>query len=200
MGGMLDSADDFAGALFNLLHGFYKQSIASLRNALETMILACECELSCNLNDWEAWQKGGELTFSKICGKLRGRGKFGSLEDPAVQFSSASIFPVSDNANSNAWARNLYQRLSKFSHARGDSTNGDLWESNGPIYSSKGMRLAFNLYLETYALLTLIAKVARDPFNMPEGAAVLYYQESIEQYLPLEFQKLCTFYHSSLFV
>jgi hypothetical protein len=32
---MLDAADDFAAALFNLLHGFYKQAIAALRNALD---------------------------------------------------------------------------------------------------------------------------------------------------------------------
>ncbi|HYT37797.1 MAG TPA: hypothetical protein VEL49_11535 [Ktedonobacteraceae bacterium] len=32
---MLDAGDDFSAALFNLLHGFYRQACDSLRSALE---------------------------------------------------------------------------------------------------------------------------------------------------------------------
>ena len=34
--GMLDAADNFQAATFNLVHGFYKEAIAALRSALET--------------------------------------------------------------------------------------------------------------------------------------------------------------------
>ena len=113
-GGMLDSADDFKAALFNLVHGFYKQSIASLRNALETMVFACECELRGDSDGWSAWQQGEELKFTETFERLRTRSKLGILEDKARQATEASIFPLSQKDKGNAWARNLYQRLGKF--------------------------------------------------------------------------------------
>ena len=36
---MAEAGDDFEAALFNLLHGFYKQAIAALRSAIEVMTL-----------------------------------------------------------------------------------------------------------------------------------------------------------------
>ncbi|MCA3774050.1 MAG: hypothetical protein IN818_03430, partial [Cutibacterium sp.] len=63
---MLDCADDFSAALFNLVHGYYKQAIAALRNALETMVLACECTLSGTVETWHEWQDGKEIAFRKI--------------------------------------------------------------------------------------------------------------------------------------
>ncbi len=196
---MLDSADDLAAALFNLVHGFYKQSIASLRNALETMVFACECELSADSGSWGAWQKGEELKFKEVYERLRTRLKFSVLEDRGHQATGASIFPLINDVTGKAWARNLYQRLSKFSHARGDSTNAQLWDSNGPIYSVQGMRLAYHAYLETYALLVLIAKVARDEVKMPEEAYVLYKPDRLKEYLAPPFQSLCAFYKLALF-
>lgn len=196
---MLDSADDLAAAQFNLIHGFYRQSIASLRNALETMVFACECELGAGFNDWNAWQQGHEWKFTETFEKLRTHPKFGALENRARQETGASIFPFGQNDKGYAWARNLYQRLGKFSHARGDSTNGYLWESNGPIYSAEGMRLAYHAYIETYALLILIAKVASEQVKMPIEARVIFKPDSLSQYLEPQFQALCTFYRSELF-
>lgn len=195
---MLDSADDFAAALFNLVHGFYKQSVASLRSALETIVSACDCELSDDRGRWAAWQDGEEQRFSKTCDRLRALPKFTALEDGARQLTNASIFPVGD-ASESAWARNLYQRLSKFSHARGDSTNGNLWRSNGPVYSANGMQVGYCTYLETYALLILVMKIATNQLKMPAEARIIYRPDSLCQYMPPPFHDLCAYYSLILF-
>lgn len=195
---MLDSADDFAAALCNLVHGFYKQSISSLRNALETMVFACGCELSADFSCWGDWQKGEELRFATVFEKFRNRSELCILEDKARQQTGASIIPFNPNDKGKAWARNLYQRLGKFSHARGDSTNGYLWESNGPVYSADGMRLAYLSHLETYALLFLIARIVNDKLEVPAVFHTLYESDNIKKYLDPSFHNLCLFYSSVL--
>lgn len=74
-----------------------------------------------------------------------------------------------------------------------------LWDSNGPIYSAEGMLLACYAYLETYALLVLIAKVANGQIEMPAEACVLYEPDSLNEYLEPQFRALCSFYRSDLF-
>jgi hypothetical protein len=195
---MMDSADDFAVALFNLLHGFYKPSISALRNALEAMTLACACEAGGGSRKWDAWRAGEQIKFKLECDKLQALPKFRALEDKAREAAGVSIY-AGDDSGRNAWARNLYQRLSKFAHARFDSRNAGLWNSNGPIYSAEGMRIAYHAYLETYSLLLLIAKVSVADLKMPAEARVIYRKDSCKQYLTPPFQALCAFYNSELF-
>lgn len=90
--------------------------------------------------------------------------------------------------------RNLYSRLSSFSHARGDTTNGELWESNGPVYSATGMRVSYHSYLETYVLVLFLARMARPDFKLPTEAEVLFREESFTHYLDEPFLGVCREY------
>jgi hypothetical protein len=109
---MLDSADDFAVALFNLTHGFYKQALSALRSALETMTLACACEIGGDTGKWSAWQSGEAIKFNVTCNTLQSSSRFRILEDSARQAVGLSIYAGDNGSGRNAWARNLYQRLS----------------------------------------------------------------------------------------
>jgi hypothetical protein len=60
------------------------------------------------------------------------------------------------------------------------------------------MRTAYCAYLETYALLTIFAKVAVPQFRSPEVADVLYDAESVEKYMTQTLSKVCTFYASAV--
>ena len=196
---MMDSADDFASALFNLMHGFYKQSLSALRSALETMTLACACETTGDGGKWSAWQGGEEIRFKLACDTLQSSSSFRILEDKAQEATGLSIYAGDNGSGRNAWARNLFRRLSKFAHSRGDSSNFHFWNSNGPIYSAAGMRIAYHSYLETYSLLLLIAKVAAVNLKMPAEARLIYKADSSKQYLPSQFEPVCLFYWSQLF-
>jgi hypothetical protein len=196
---MLDSADDFEVALFNLLHGFYKQSIASLRNALEAIVLGCACDATVDLKKWDMWRGGAQIRFTQECDKLQSLSTFRVRENKACEVAGVGIFTPCKGSGCGAWARNLYQRLSKFAHARGDSANSELWKSNGPIYSPDGMRIAYHAYLETYSLLLLVAKLSAVDLKMPSEARILYKRDSRKQYLSPPFQTLCAFYKTELF-
>lgn len=196
---MLDAADDFAGALFNLTHGFYRQSISSLRNALETMTLAFVCQVRSDKQKWEFWQNGEEIKFKEACDQIQSAPGFRPIEQLAREATGSSVFGGDDGHGRNAWSRNLYQRLSKFAHARGDSTNSRLWESNGPIYSARGMRLSYYLYLEVFSLVLIAAKAADNTIKMPREAKVIFKKSSLKLFLSDEFVDVCGFYHSHLF-
>ena len=155
---MLDSADAFQAATFNLVHGFYKEAISALRNALEAMTLATKCELSGDLTGWKAWQAEEEIKYKQVCDKIPGLPPFRQLECSARKVATTSLFAGDDGGGRRAWATNLFNRLSHFSHACGDSSNAHLWQSNGPIYSAEGMKVSYYLYLETHAVCLLLAK------------------------------------------
>ncbi|WEY41539.1 hypothetical protein [Paraburkholderia sp. SUR17] len=191
---MLDCADDFSAALFNLVHGYYKQAIGALRNALETTVLACECSLSGSADTWHAWQSGEEIAFRKTLPKLAATAKFTELEARVRLLTGGGLFPEAENKDGIAWVRNLYQRLSNFSHARGDSTNGVLWQSNGPVYSEQGMRTSCHLYLETYALLVLLLKVTWRRFRVPGASRHLFKLSSLQVFCPEPFPRVCEAY------
>ena len=80
------------------------------------------------------------------------------LERRARDAFSVSMFLGDGSDVRKAWARNLYRRQCEFAHARGNASNAALWDSNGPIYSAKGFRIAFRTFLETHCICFLLAK------------------------------------------
>jgi hypothetical protein len=122
-----------------------------------------------------------------------------AFEDEARRITGTSLFAGDDGSGRNAWARNLYQRLSSYSHTRGTTTNSYLWQSNGPIYSAEGMQLSYQSFLETYAVVVLMGRIARPELNMPVGARIIYNRDSLSQYLKPSFRALCEHYVSTLF-
>ncbi|WP_322092866.1 hypothetical protein [Paraburkholderia bannensis] len=196
---MLDCADDLSAALFNLVHGYYKQAIGALRNALETTVLACMCTLSGSTDTWLAWQNGKEIGFRATMSTLAATAKFTELESRVRSLTGGGLFPEAENNAGIAWVRNLYQRLSSFSHARGDSTNGVLWQSNGPVYSEQGMRTSCYLYLETYTLLVLLLKITWRRFRVPGAARHLFAPSNLEVFCPDPFPRICEAYMTAIY-
>ncbi len=196
---MLDSADDFGAALFNLTHGYYKQALFSLRSALEVMTMACSCELSSNHNRWDAWLNGAELKFARECDSLQSSVLIQGFDQSVLVAAGGSLYSANNGTGKNAWARNLYRRLSQYAHARDAASNAQFWESNGPIYSADGLRVSYYCFLETYALTLLVAKLAFSDFAMPEAANVIFTADSCDQYLVPPFRSVCLLYKARLF-
>ena len=195
----LDGSDDLAAALFNLTHGYYKQAVASLRNYLEVMVFACDCHVSKNEDKWSAWRSGKELSFKDISKKLGRRSGIDIKEEEAFRKTGACIFPSDIEERKNKdWLGNMYVRFCKFAHASGDGGNAHLWNSNGPIYRATGMRISYLGYLEAYAIVTLITKLAWPELAIGRECAVLFTPTFIAQYANEPFNEVCKIYASYL--
>jgi hypothetical protein len=193
---MVDGFDNFQAATFNLVHGFYKEAIAGLRSALETVTFAISCQLANDKRAWEGWLTGDESSFKRQCDRAQGLPPLDLLERYARETTGTSIFAGQDGSGRNAWARSLYRRLSEYAHARG--TNTSLWESSGPIYSAKGFALAYHLFLETFALTFILAKVA-EPALSPGTARYIFTDENRRLYLEPTYSQVCGLYEERLF-
>lgn len=195
----LDVSDDLAASTFNIVHGYYKQAIATLRSALETMMLASSCELSGSMDVWLDWKLGSELKFNDANRNLAVLPKIAKYDADVRSRAGVGMFINPTNQNEKNWVRNLYKRLCGFSHASGDKANFDLWKSNGPVYSASGMKLSYCFYLETYTAMLLLARLTRDNFPLPPAAKVLFHDESLPQFIVDPFTVVCSDYHATLF-
>ncbi len=197
---MMDCSDDFAASIISMLHGFYRQAIGTLRSALETMMFACFCELTPDRKTWKAWESGKEeISFGQIRHRLGQVSTVKALEDRAKTAISRTMFADKNRHDSGGWATSLHSHLSNFIHARGNSSNARIWESNGPIYSAQGMKISYHSYLETYAILLLLAKIAHPSLAMPHEAEVLFPYDSRRRYLRPRDRKLCGFIKREVF-
>ncbi len=109
------------------------------------------------------------------------------------------MFADKNRPDPGGWTTSLHSHLSNFIHARGNSSNARIWKSNGPVYSGVGMKTGYHSYLETYALLLLLAKIAHPSLPMPREAKVLFLYESRRRYLRLRDRRLCGFIKREVF-
>lgn len=157
---MLDALECFQCSTFNLLHGYYRSAIASLRTAIEAIVIGAYGNLSPTNKTYVDWKTGAsELTFTparKALLKLAGLKPAGwLLEDDKLTAQA-------------------FRQLCRFTHSRPDTSDGDLWESNGPICSDKGVKLTFDSSLQIYAICYLIVGIGRPGFILPVDSRVLF--------------------------
>lgn len=196
---MMACLEDFNASVFTLLHGFYRQSVGTLRSALEIMVFACLCLVNNDPAEWEQLERGNrEIEFQKCRHKLRQASGFRTLEESAKTATGQNLFADRSGADSGGWVTSLHFRLSQFIHAGGRTSNGSMWESNGPVYSARGMKAAYQSYLETYALVLLLANVADRSLGIPDKVQYLFSYDSRRRYLPVRFRKLCQFVQRSV--
>jgi hypothetical protein len=124
----LDTSDEFSASPFMAAHGWYRQATFGLRNALEGM--ACGAALAVRNDDasFKAWRAGTrdanfgnavdllgqDKTLAAIDQRLGAPGLFGHKPDGVM--------------------RETYAKLSRYAHSQAGHTNGDIWQSNGPVF------------------------------------------------------------------
>lgn len=168
---MLDAADCFQCANFNLLHGFYRAALAELRTALELLTIGAYGQLNPTDAEYLAWKAGtGELTFGRCRRRLLGTLR---KEQAKWLFEDGALLGAT------------YQVLCNYAHSRPDASDGALWQSNGPVYNDAAIGLTFRTTLSAYALSYLLVRFARPDFAMPEDSDILFELEWMSDYLPL---------------
>ena len=185
--GMLDAVDCFQASTFDSLHGYYRSALSNLRSALELVAIGSLGNLSPNDSDYLRWKKQnvGSLPFSTAMKKLRG------VTNAHVQ---ALIFKPK------GWLEALYEALCAYTHSRPDSSDGEMWRSNGPIYVGAVFNRVFKLQVSTYAACHVLTKVGRPRFALPEASEFLFKTPGLlwRDDIASSYRDLCLIYKSML--
>jgi hypothetical protein len=164
---MLDVNDELHAAVFDALHGYYRQGISSLRTALELGVTATY--INFNTTEGSKWDDGTlDITFGRFCNRLTSDPIIDALEQHLQGTTGETIFARGNqNTGQNpGWARTLYGILCNSVHGKPGYTLFDAWQSNGPVYSSEDFVKFSNLYFETVCLLIILVKLIDPQFEM----------------------------------
>ncbi len=165
---ILDACDEFQNTIFSSLHGYYRPAIASLRNALELIVVGTYTQVCGKPSEFTDWRAGQvEIAFGKACDELHRAATVQALNTYLRRTIDDTLFEQKTKSTSGGWARRLYSDLSNFSHTRPTFSNADIWQSNGPIYVHEAFELTAERYLETSALCLVAVKLARPTFVLP---------------------------------
>ena len=121
---MLDARDCFQASVFDSLHGFYRSSISNLRSVIDVVAVGVLGKLSPKDDAYQKWtegKSGSSLNFLNLRSRLS---KVCMKPEERVLFKQ------------DGWISALYEELCRFVHARPNSTDGAIWNSNGPIYAT----------------------------------------------------------------
>lgn len=166
---MLYTLDELDAAIFLNLHGFYRQSIACLRNTLEIVVVGTYLHI-CNLpEDLKLWNDGKKkIPFGTACDHLNNTKPIRKLQAHLRAERKNSLFETVNKAPKAGWVRRLYDTLCSYAHSQPDMTNVTMWRSNGPIYVPRAFHQATNLFIDTIMTGYLLVKLARPSCDLPD--------------------------------
>lgn len=174
---MLDSVDDYQASVFNILHGYYRQSFDSLRSALELTTIATECQLRNKVTEFAQWRAGTvEMSLGGACDGIATASRARTIEIYLKNKLEDNLFSQRNRVRNmnGGWIRRLFGDLSNFAHSRPGYTNGDLWNSNGPVYDQNAFNKSYSYYLNTMSACYILVKLARINFKLPEVASKMF--------------------------
>lgn len=174
---VLNATDEFQASAYAALTGFYRQAIGTLRPALEAMLAAAYFKVLPNQRAFANWRQGnqaGRLWIKTVRRKL-------VRCEPFPRFESPNDELLADGG----WFAWLYGILSEFLHGRPahtdeagtriETTNGGMWNSNGPIYAKDAFVLWSRLYFNTLLLSVLLAGLADERLvRLPKPHDIAY--------------------------
>jgi hypothetical protein len=172
---LLDAADDFQGAVFNTLCGFYRLFFTSLRSVVELISIGADAQISGNLSNFEKWRAGQlTITFDTACSGINRSSRLQTLRSDLRMKLSDSLFDPKQPTQTGGWARRLYSALSNYSHSRPGRTDADARQSNGPIYVPKTFVQTVRMHIEVAAFAFIMVKLARPGFALPGGGEEVF--------------------------
>jgi|SRR2546428_1927334 len=182
---MLDAGDDFYAAIFNLLHGFYRQACDSLRSALELTAIGASYQLTgrdAEFQQWRTGQLGRDFGLNLACDGIRPVASALNLETHLQTVLQDDLFRRGSRRTGDpgGWVRRLFGELSHYVHSRPGYTNGDMWKSNGPIYDRRAVTTTSSYYLQTMAGCYFMIKLARPNLELPQAALQLFTAQPIK--------------------
>jgi len=120
---MFGAGDAFQCSNFLFLHGYYRAALAELRVAWELVMIGAYGNLKPDDPDYVVWKiSGSELGFTRFRKHM-----YAGLR------SEQCKWVVADEE----FLDKTFRQLCNFTHSRSNSTDGALWESNGPCVCAR---------------------------------------------------------------
>lgn len=171
---LIDAADDFQGAIYAALCGYYRLSFTSLRSVLELSAIGADAQLSGNLAEFENWRAGRSRgSFDAACIGLNRSSRGQQLRGHLRRALSDSLFDPKQPSREAGWARRLHETLSNYSHARPGFTDADARQSNGPIYVPQVFEDAAAMHFQVAAFVFIAVNLVR-PGVALQGSELLF--------------------------
>jgi len=170
---MLDAADDLQSATYAALTGFYRLSVSSLRSALELTTIGAWAQVCGKTKEYRKWRDGKlTLSFGQACDGLIAATS--SLRDELRLAASDGLFDQKAPTGDGGYARRIYDGISNYSHARPGHSDGDIRESNGPIYVKSAFNHIAWIQFEVIGLCFVLLLVGRPKSTIPQAALDLF--------------------------
>ncbi len=160
------AGEEFDAVVFNAVHGYYRQAIGCLRNALEVLTVAAGLAVTDNRRLCERWRDGQEISFGQARTWLRDSAVGRKVDRVALPSS------VLGDGNS-AWLKRVYARLCGYAHSRAGYNNADFWESNGPVYVPRALQVVEEELRETLVISYLLLRLAWPEFRATDAVHAL---------------------------
>jgi hypothetical protein len=160
------AGEEFDALVFNALHGWYRQALSCLRNALETLAVAAALAAANDSRTFASWRRGRQISFGRSRRLLRDS-DVGRCVD--VDAAPQSIF----GDGPDAWLKARYGRLCSYAHGQAGYSNADFWMSNGPIFVRSALALVEAEFRETLALSYLLLRIGWPGYSVSSGAQSL---------------------------
>jgi len=159
--------EEFDALVFNTLHGWYRQALGCLRNALEILTVAAALAIRRDKKLFTQWRSGqAEVKFGNARELLRDSAVGKQIEDDAAPHS------VFGDASS-AWLKSRYGRLCAYAHSEAGFNNADFWRSNGPILVRSALPVVEAEFRETLALSYLLVRISWPSYEPGQGQPAL---------------------------
>lgn len=171
------AAEEFEALEFIALHGYYRQALGCLRNALETMTHAARYAACDRVEEFAQWRKGdAEPKFSASRATLLSSQAGSGIE---LAVAPGSIFGT---LQSDGWLAGLYRRLCAYAHSQAGYNNADFWESNGPVYVPRAYELVLDELRQTVAACYVLLKVCWPEFELPTDLSDLLVRPALSDW------------------
>lgn len=150
----LDVLDEFDAAPFIAVHGYYRQATAALRGAFEVMTHACRYAVANDQSGFTSWRKNENQppkfgNSVDIIG-LKSAGK--AIDE---RLGGQGLFCRPDGV-----MRALHRDLCRYVHNTPGFSNGDIWQSNGPIFVPEAFTQFWLDYCDTSLASIALLKIA----------------------------------------
>lgn len=164
----LDGADELHAAPFIAAHGYYRQATAGLRNAIEGLTTAAAFAIRGDNEGFRKWRDGtSQPRFGTM---VEGLEKVAALAEIDERLGGSGLF----GRESKGVLRQHYASLCRYAHSRPGHTNGDIWQSNGPIFVGRGFTQFWIDFGDTVALCYVLYKIGRPQLELPDNARSLF--------------------------
>jgi len=157
------AGEEFDALVFNAAHGWYRQAIGCLRNALEILIIGAGLAVTGNQSLFDQWRNlAHEIGFGQARAWLRDSNLGQQVDADAAPGSVFGDDPTS-------WTKARYKTLCAYAHSQSGYNNSDFWESNGPVFRPRALQVVDEEFRQTLALSYLLVRLAWPSYTPGPG-------------------------------